>query len=123
MMSNVAQRDDVIQDIKDMKQFIKDQVGKFVIKDDFSHTFKQIDDALDDHQMAIVEGRKKRKDLEESISKLTKSNDQKVNEHVFRSEAKKIWENFSKYCGFEDLENYKSDISFSLKYCMETTKD
>jgi len=52
-LSSLARTEEIMEEIKSTKDFFNKQVENFVVKDDFSETFQQIDDTLSEHQEAI----------------------------------------------------------------------
>ena len=75
----MANTEEIMSKFEETKSFFEEKIDKFIMKDDFSETFKTIDESLESYQQAIFEqsdNMKKLKDeLRMTIERLNKKSE------------------------------------------------
>ncbi|CAI2381910.1 unnamed protein product [Moneuplotes crassus] len=115
--------EDIMSQIKETKSFFEQQINKFIMKDDFSETFKMIDDSLENYRKVIHEQTKKLSKLKDDQSDIKEKLSHKLDASYIEQENKKIWDNFSNYCSFQHLADFRKEIRPKVKSCEKIVCD
>jgi len=106
---------------EETKSFFEKQIDNFIMKDDFSETFKNIDDQLESFQKVIFEQSKEGRKLKEEIRGVINILNKKSEKTRVESEFKRLWSNFSKYWAYQHLDHFRNEINPMIDNCKINT--
>ena len=107
---------EILEKVQKMKTYFDEQIKTFVIKDDFSKTFQKIDDILYQHELSLFKRQEDSKHFHSEIKEVYFQLDQRCLKKVTEEEFSKIWENFNRYCGYHNLQEFREEIRPTIQF-------